>query len=64
MMASLGEREGLADVGGRAMVVGFAAWLMWRAYYLSRLPGAYRKARVAADWALSLPFPQDITSID
>lgn len=64
MMASLGDREGLADIAGRAMVSGLPAWLMWRAYYLSRLPGAYRKARVAMDWTLSLPFPKDITSVD
>ncbi len=64
MMASLGNREGLADIAGRAMVSGLPAWLMWRAYYLARLPGAYRKTRVAMDWALSLPFPQDITSIE
>jgi len=64
MMASLGDREGLADIAGRAMVSGLPAWLMWRAYYLSRLPGAYRKTRVAMDWALALPFPKDITSID
>jgi NADH dehydrogenase len=64
MMASLGDREGLADIAGRTMVSGLPAWLMWRAYYLARLPGAYRKARVALDWALSLPFPQDITSIE
>lgn len=64
MMASLGDREGLADIAGRAMVSGLPAWLMWRAYYLARLPGAYRKTRVAMDWALSLPFPRDITSID
>ena len=56
MMASLGDREGLADIAGRAMLAGFPAWLLWRAYYLSRLPGAYRKTRVAMDWALSLPF--------
>jgi len=64
MMASLGGREGLADIAGRAMISGFPAWLMWRGYYLSQLPGAYRKVRVAADWALALPFAKDVTSID
>ncbi len=63
MMASIGAREGLADVLGGRMVAGFPAWLLWRAYYLSRLPGGARKTRVALDWALSLPFSEDIASI-
>lgn len=62
MMASLGDREGLADIAVRGLVSGFPAWLMWRAYYLSRLPGVYRKTRVAMDWALSLPFSEEIVS--
>ncbi len=63
MMASLGDRTGLADLLGGHLIAGFPAWLLWRAYYLSRLPGASRKTRVALDWALSLPFPEDIASI-
>ncbi len=63
MMASLGDRQGLAEIAGRGMVAGFPAWLLWRAYYLWRLHGAYRKTRVALDWMLSLPFPPDIASI-
>jgi NADH dehydrogenase len=63
MMASLGDRQGLADIAGRGMLTGLPAWLLWRAYYLSRLHGAYRKTRVALDWTLSLPFPPDIASI-
>ena len=63
MMASLGAREGLAELPGGRMIAGFPAWLLWRAYYLSRLPGAARKTRVALDWTLSLPFPEDIASI-
>ncbi len=63
MMASLGAREGLAELPGGHLLAGFPAWLLWRAYYLSRLPGASRKTRVALDWALSLPFSEDIASI-
>ena len=63
MMASLGDREGLAEIAGRGLVTGFPAWLLWRSYYLSRLHGVYRKTRVALDWTLSLPFPPDIASI-
>lgn len=63
MMASIGGREGLADIRNRFTLTGLPAWLLWRAYYLSRLPGRFRKTRVALDWALTLPFPQDIASV-
>ncbi len=63
MMASIGRREGLADLGGRITLTGMPAWFLWRAYYLSRLPGRFRKTRVAIDWALSLLFPSDIASV-
>ncbi len=63
MMASLGDRQGLAELPGGRMVTGTPAWLLWRSYYLSRLPGRYRKVRVAADWTLGLFFPRDISSL-
>jgi NADH dehydrogenase len=39
---------------------GLLAWLLWRAIYLSKLPGLDRKVRVLADWAIELFFPRDI----
>jgi NADH dehydrogenase len=63
MMASLGAHEGLAEFGNRVTIGGLAGWLLWRAYYLSQLPGNSRKARVMLDWALDLPFPEDIASV-
>ncbi|GAC1543494.1 MAG: hypothetical protein NVS3B16_09920 [Vulcanimicrobiaceae bacterium] len=62
MMASLGAREGLAELGPGIMIAGFPAWVLWRGYYLSQLSGLDRKARVALDWTLNLPFPGDIAS--
>jgi len=56
-MASLGDREAVAELPGGAMVTGFAAWLLWRTYYLGRLPGLRHKTRVALDWTLGLVFP-------
>lgn len=56
-MASLGDRAAVVEVRGGAMVTGFAAWLIWRTYYLGRLPGLSRKTRVALDWTLGLVFP-------
>ncbi len=39
---------------------GLLAWLLWRAIYLSKLPGLDRKVRVLADWVIELFFPRDI----
>ncbi|MGH7755676.1 MAG: NAD(P)/FAD-dependent oxidoreductase [Vulcanimicrobiaceae bacterium] len=58
-MASLGDRYGIAELPGGHIIAGFPAWALWRGYYLSRLPGGYRKARVALDWTLELGFPRD-----
>ncbi|MBV8197136.1 MAG: NAD(P)/FAD-dependent oxidoreductase [Candidatus Eremiobacteraeota bacterium] len=39
---------------------GVVAWMMWRAVYLSKLPGFERKVRVLVDWVTELYFPRDI----
>jgi NADH dehydrogenase len=39
---------------------GLLAWILWRAIYLSKLPGLDRKVRVLADWSIELFFPRDI----
>jgi NADH:ubiquinone reductase (H+-translocating) len=36
------------------------AWMLWRAIYLSKLPGLERKVRVLVDWSVELFFPRDI----
>jgi len=33
---------------------------MWRAVYLSKLPGLERKLHVLSDWTIELFFPRDI----
>lgn len=55
-MASLGDREAIVELPGGKMIGGLPAWLLWRAYYLGRLPSASRKVRVALDWALGVVF--------
>ncbi|MDQ2872707.1 MAG: NAD(P)/FAD-dependent oxidoreductase [Candidatus Eremiobacteraeota bacterium] len=62
-MASLGDRQALAELPGGAMLTGRLAWLVWRTYYLGRLPGLNRKARVAVDWALEFAFPPDFSRL-
>jgi NADH dehydrogenase len=63
MMASLGARRGVAEIAKGRIVTGFPAWVLWRTYYLSRLPGLDRKIRVALDWTLGLVFPRDIAEL-
>ncbi|MBD5635132.1 MAG: hypothetical protein IAI49_11700, partial [Candidatus Eremiobacteraeota bacterium] len=63
MMASLGARRGVAGLQGRFLLTGFLAWVLWRSYYLVRLPGLDRQARVAFDWSLGLIFPRDIAEL-
>ena len=62
-MASLGGRRGVAALPGGVVLTGFAAWFLWRTYYLARLPGADRRLRVAFDWTLDLIFPRDIAEM-
>jgi NADH dehydrogenase len=63
IMASLGARRGVAGIRGKYLVTGFVAWLLWRSYYLARLPGLDRQFRVAFDWTIGLIFPRDIAEL-
>jgi NADH:ubiquinone reductase (H+-translocating) len=62
-MASLGARRGVAQLPGGFVLTGFVAWVLWRTYYLLRLPGLDRQVRVAFDWTLGLLFPRDIAEL-
>ena len=55
-MASLGDRHAIAELPGKRMLTGLPAWVLWRTYYLGRLPGLGRKTRVAVDWSLGVAF--------
>jgi NADH dehydrogenase len=61
-VASLGLHKGVAEVHG-VRLRGWPAWLMHRTYHLSRVPTLNRKARVVADWTLSLFFRREIVSL-
>lgn len=57
-LASLGVQKGVAELFG-IKLTGFAAWLLWRGYYLSILPSFATKVRVATNWALGLILPRN-----
>jgi NADH dehydrogenase len=53
----LGHRRAVAELPGGFTVEGVPAWLMWRAIYWSKLPGAARKTRVAVSWLSDFVLP-------
>jgi NADH dehydrogenase len=61
-VVSLGFHEGVARVRGRTLT-GYPAWLLHRAYHLSRLPTFNRKAKVLAEWTLSGFFKRELVSL-
>lgn len=62
MMATTGHLKGVALVFGLRLS-GLPAWLLWRAYYLLRMPTAGRKLRIWVEWTWGLFFPLDITHL-
>jgi NADH:quinone reductase (non-electrogenic) len=62
-LASIGRRTGVAQIFG-VNFSGFVAWWMWRTIYLSKLPRAEKKVRVALDWTLDLLFSKDLVRFD
>lgn len=62
MMATTGHLKGVAQVGPLGLA-GLPAWLLWRAYYLLRMPTAGRKLRIWVEWTWAMFFPADITHL-
>lgn len=61
-LASLGARRGVAQVWG-VNISGFPAWLLWRAYYISFLPGLGTKIRVLINWLLDELSPRSVVQV-
>jgi hypothetical protein len=59
LLAGLGRRSAVAEIGGLRFS-GFLAWWLWRTIYWLKMPGFERKVRIALDWVLDLFFPRDI----
>jgi NADH dehydrogenase len=62
LLATIGRRRGVAEILGWRFS-GVIAWWLWRAIYLSKLPGVQKKIRVALDWMLDLIFSKDIVQL-
>ena len=62
LLATIGRRHGVAEIFGLHFS-GIIAWWLWRAIYLSKLPGLQKKVRVALDWTLDLIFSKDLVQL-
>lgn len=62
-MAKIGKRDGVAKMLG-INLTGFAAWFVWKQYYLSTLPVMEKRIRVGLDWFVDLFFARDITKLN
>lgn len=62
MMTTLGRRVAIA-VGYGLHFKGSLAWLIWRTYYLYRLPMLEKRFQVATSWTADLLFKRDLTHV-
>lgn len=62
IMATIGKRVGVAKIFGFKFK-GLIAWLLWRTFYLSKLPILKKKLRIVGDWSLELIFHNDVSMI-
>jgi NADH dehydrogenase len=61
-VASLGIHKGVADTYN-VKVKGYPAWLMHRAYHVSRMPTLNRKVRIQLDWLVSGLFRREVVAL-
>ena len=62
MMTTLGRRVAIAVVYG-LHCKGSLAWLIWRTYYLYKLPMLEKRFQVATSWTADLLFKRDLTFV-
>jgi len=61
-MAIIGKKVGIATLVGHN-ISGISAWIIWRAYYLSKVPTFDKKLKVAIDWIVDSILVRDVTQI-
>lgn len=61
-LASLGSNRGVAEIFG-VKLTGFLAWVFWRSYYLSFVPGFSTKLRIAVTWLMDTMISRNIVQI-
>lgn len=61
-LALVGRHSGVAKIYGHQFS-GFLAWAMWRAIYLSKMPGMAQRSRILIDWSLDCIFGRNIAEL-
>ncbi|MGN6630372.1 MAG: NAD(P)/FAD-dependent oxidoreductase [Candidatus Nitrosocosmicus sp.] len=61
-MATVGKRNGVAIIFG-FKILGTVAWMIWRAFYLKKIPSRQNRLRVVIDWTVDLLFRRDIARL-
>ena len=61
-MATVGKRNGVAIIFG-FKILGTVAWMIWRAFYLKKIPTRANRFRVIMDWTIDLLFRRDIARL-
>jgi NADH dehydrogenase len=58
-LALVGRHSGVAKLYGYQFS-GFLAWAMWRAVYLSKMPGMAQRSRIVIDWLLDFMYGRNV----
>jgi NADH dehydrogenase len=61
-LSAIGHNKAVAEVLGVKMA-GFVAWLLWRGFYLLKIPTLSRKTRLFLEWNWAMFFPPDIAHL-
>ena len=61
-LALVGRHSGVARIYGHHFS-GFIAWAMWRAIYISKMPGLAQRSRILLDWVLDFVFGRNIAEL-
>jgi len=61
-LSAIGHNKAVAEVLG-VKVAGFVAWLLWRGFYLLKIPTLSRKTRLFLEWNWAMFFPPDIAHL-
>ncbi|MDQ2901715.1 MAG: hypothetical protein M3Y07_18240 [Acidobacteriota bacterium] len=61
-LALVGRHAAVAKIYGHHFS-GFLAWAMWRAIYLSKMPGMGQRSRILLDWILDFVFGRNIAEL-
>ena len=61
-MAIIGNKFGIATIAGHNLS-GFPAWILWRMYYLAKIPTFGKKLKIALDWMVDGLLLRDVTLI-